>query len=450
MRTDRQAKKQSFSEPTRYQNLFRYVPSGTIFARLKISGKQVRKSLKTPNLELAKSKLAELERIERAVADDRRRGKMLFGEALDEYLQTRKRDATLKPRTKDYDDQQVVALLKTWPGLRELDIRRINKEDCEQWAAKFAEKYCPSAYNHTLAILKHALERAVDRGVRYDNPARKVKRQTERPKKLTLPTQDQFAAFIKEIESGGSGKSLPCADLVRFLAYSGCRKMEAAHVTWADINFDSPTIRVHGDPQQGTKNGESRPIPMLPEMRQLLLRLQSQKTDARPEDPIMAVRECQKAMDRAAGIISMKRITHHDRRHLFATTCIESGVDILTVSRWLGHKDGGALAMKTYGHLRDEHSLAMAQKVFFNKTVALNVSGKNLNSAKLGAAPTSPYPRLMGVTGFRLQFHVWLFPRISTVFPRHPASSEILDGSLFFSVCVKRRVPRRHSGTPTP
>ena len=50
---------------------------------------------------------------------------------------------------------------------------------------------------------------------------------------------------------------------------------------------------------------------------------------------------------------------------LFATRCIESGVDIPTVSRWLGHKDGGALAMKTYGHLRREHSIAQAQRVTF-------------------------------------------------------------------------------------
>lgn len=33
---------------------------------------------------------------------------------------------------------------------------------------------------------------------------------------------------------------------------------------------------------------------------------------------------------------------------------------------WLGHKDGGALAMKVYGHLRDHHSVAMAQKVSFS------------------------------------------------------------------------------------
>jgi len=38
------------------------VPSGVIFARFKIAGKQVRKSLKTPNVELAKARLAELER----------------------------------------------------------------------------------------------------------------------------------------------------------------------------------------------------------------------------------------------------------------------------------------------------------------------------------------------------------------------------------------------------
>ena len=71
---------------------------------------------------------------------------------------------------------------------------------------------------------------------------------------------------------------------------------------------------------------------------------------------------------RPARNLSIARITHHDLRHLFATRCIESGVDIPTVSRWLGHKDGGALAMKVYGHLRDSHSTAMAQKVRFHES----------------------------------------------------------------------------------
>jgi 3-dehydroquinate synthase len=42
---------------------------------------------------------------------------------------------------------------------------------------------------------------------------------------------------------------------------------------------------------------------------------------------------------------------------------IEQGVDVPTVAKWLGHKDGGALAMRTYGHIRDQHSLEQARKL---------------------------------------------------------------------------------------
>jgi hypothetical protein len=42
-----------------------------------------------------------------------------------------------------------------------------------------------------------------------------------------------------------------------------------------------------------------------------------------------------------------------------------SGVVRPTVSRSLGHQDGGALCMKTHKHLRDEHSQAQALKVAY-------------------------------------------------------------------------------------
>ena len=82
-------------------------------------------------------------------------------------------------------------------------------------------------------------------------------------------------------------------------------------------------------------------------------------------EPILEVGECNKALAKACKALGIAALTHHDLRHLFATRCIESGVDIPTVARWLGHKDGGALAMRTYGHLRNEHSQAMAQRVKF-------------------------------------------------------------------------------------
>ena len=122
-------------------------------------------------------------------------------------------------------------------------------------------------------------------------------------------------------------------------------------------------IVVRGHPETGTKNSEIRRIPILPDMETLLKRLRTD--EARGEDRIIKISRCNEALKRACKEIGIRRITHHDLRHLFATRCIESGVDIPTVARWLGHKDGVVLAMKTYGHLRNEHSQQMAQKVRF-------------------------------------------------------------------------------------
>ena len=158
--------------------------------------------------------------------------------------------------------------------------------------------------------------------------------------------------------------------MIEFLAYSGTRKGEAARVLGSDCDFTNGRITIKGDPDTGTKNWEIRTIPMIPDMRRLLESIRSRRSESEwAKNPVVSVRECQKAIDSACKKLEIARFTHHDLRHLFATRCIESGVDIPTVSRWLGHKDGGALAMKTYGHLRDQHSTTMAQKVVFSDFV---------------------------------------------------------------------------------
>jgi integrase len=155
---------------------------------------------------------------------------------------------------------------------------------------------------------------------------------------------------------------------VRGLAFTGLRKGEAGQVEWRDLDFEKGEIVVRGDPETATKNWEVRRVPMIPDSLALFERMRAERLGERLDAKVFLVRECQKALDRACKKVGADRITHHDLRHLFATRCIESGVDIPTVSRWLGHKDGGALAMKTYGHLRREHSIAQAQRVTFTPT----------------------------------------------------------------------------------
>jgi integrase len=367
-------------QKTPYANLIRYVPSRTYFARIRIQGKLIVKSLKTDSIAVAKLRLGDLEKDERQNAEHRAAvttGKMTFGDCLTLHRDRLQADPNFKPRTKEYYEYRTKALLKSWPGLNEQDVRKITKSDCLNWAAKFRTGVSPSSFNHTIVLLRHVFEIGVEAGARYDNPARFIKASAERLTQLRLPEPDQFAAFVKEAESDGKGYCRHSANLIRFLAYGGFRIHEARNIQWGDVDFKRRKIVVRGDPATGLKGrraGEVREVPMIPDMQDLLERLRKDCPDANAHSPVMRVRECQKAMDRAATVVGMERITHHDLRHLFATRCIESGVDIPTVSRWLGHRDGGALAMRTYGHLRDQHSTEMAQRVTFMKTIAAESS----------------------------------------------------------------------------
>jgi len=365
-----ETEKDSVWQKTPYANLVRYKSSGKYFARLRVRGKLIRRGLKTSQISVAKLRLADLEKQERqraenqtAVAD----GAMAFGDALAIYRQRLAGDGSLKPRSKVYREERMAALLKSWPGLEKTDVRKISKSDCLTWAGDYGQKAAPSNFNNTVGTLRLILEIGVEAGARYDNPARFIKRLRVLPKKLQLPSEDQFLALVETIEKADGGWNHRCSDLVRFLAFGGFRKGEASVITWGDCDMEKGEIVVRGDAETGTKNWSIRRVPMIPEMRQLLERLRAQRADEPPTASVMLVRECQGAINSACKKLGIARFTHHDLRHLFATRCIESGVDIPTVSRWLGHKDGGALAMKVYGHLRDQHSVSMAQKVSFAK-----------------------------------------------------------------------------------
>jgi hypothetical protein len=48
---------------------------------------------------------------------------------------------------------------------------------------------------------------------------------------------------------------------------------------------------------------------------------------------------------------------------------VMSGIDYMTIASWVGHKDGGVLIGKVYGHLADDHKKDMAAKLVFEPQV---------------------------------------------------------------------------------
>ena len=344
------------------ENLYRLEQSGGYYALLKRGDKQFRRSLKTKDRQLAERRLTELRSQvgNLSISDDAR---LSFDEIGERWVATTVH--ALKPSTALRRRAYLKQLSPFFAGIA---IRNIRPQHCERWLQERAPKLASATMGEELAAMRALFEYAIERGLMLTNPTKGIKRAKANKQPMTIPTREQFHKLVAAIrESDGredsQRKAAEGADLVELLAYSGCRLNEGISLTWSDVDFKKGSVTVTGG-VKGTKNNEHRTIPMTESLRGLLQRLHDENKP-KPEDRIISIDTAKKCLLTVSRRLNYPHFTHHDFRHFFATTCIEAGVDIPTVSRWLGHKDGGALAMKVYGHLRQEHSFAAIKKVKF-------------------------------------------------------------------------------------
>jgi integrase len=172
------------------------------------------------------------------------------------------------------------------------------------------------------------------------------------------------------------------AYLVELLAYSGMRLNEAINLTWRDIDFDRDCFTVTGG-EYGTKNHDIRTVPLFPAMSELLERIRSDRPETN-SDYVTPIKGARTLMASAAKKAGIPKFTHHSMRHYFCSNAIEAGIDFKVIAGWLGHKDGGILVAKTYGHLRDTHSFEMAKRMTVNASQkeAFNVVSLTENGVK--------------------------------------------------------------------
>ncbi len=363
--TNTDTKSESVWQKTPFANLLRYKPSKTYFARMRVRGKLIRRSLETQLLTVAKMRLSEMEKAERQTADSMTAvagGKMTFGDALAVFrvrLQGGQTKAK-KPRSKAYREERIQALLKSWPTLEKTDVRKISKADCLNWAAGYQAKFSATNYNNTKDSLKMVLDVAIESGARYDNPANFVKRTRVIVKEIKLPSQEDFQKVLATI------KHKTVADLVRFAAYTGMRIGETRKITWQDIDFENKQIAVRGDELTGTKNWEVRRAPMIPELKTLLEGLRDENPDRKPTDSVMSRKEFRGSVKTVCAKLGIPYFNHHAMRHLFITRCMELNINVGVIASWVGHKDGGALILKRYSHVRPAHAAEMAERVTFS------------------------------------------------------------------------------------
>ncbi len=381
---------------TNIPNLVKLEPIGTYYGRCKVGGKLVRLSLETREFKIAKQKLPDWLQKVRGGLNTKDGLMASLVEAYQRRLKLAVAGKDIRERTRATKLECLSQIEKVWdeffdtgnvnpanyrPGgngklrptnksklFRKVRLSSLTEERLEEWRAAMIQAYSPTRVNGAMTVFRELLELAVRRGLLYRNHdlSGKLKYVKVGQSRLShLPSVEKFRALVMEVyHRAAKGQSVfangrdDSGELFEFLAYSGARIKSANHVTWEDVDWERNQLHF-----RVTKRDEYR-IPLFPELSELLTRLQK-KHAGKPTGRIFKVKSIKRVLRSACVAVDTPVLTQHDLRHFFATRCIEAGTDIPTVSRWLGHKDGGALAMKTYGHLRDEHSQGAAKLVQF-------------------------------------------------------------------------------------
>lgn len=348
------------------ENLVRHV-GGKIYLRAWVAGKSIRVSLKTTDLRIAKLKRDErLAAIRHAAAAGATTKVRSLGDAIDAIAARIANEPQLEERTSKYYVELIGALKKTLP--LEMHASKWSRPDAEKWWKTYAKSCGAQRVNNGLMLVKRAMKLLIELGIRMDNPALSLKRmRIERPH-LDIPSREMMDAVIESIREQKKAHSEEAANYVTFLAYAGCRSGQAKAFHWKHVEDDWLTFPSMATSQgvskriAGTKGADTRKLPINAPLRKLL--------DAmRPADPAEAIGPLfemlppREALTNACVRLGIEHLRIHDLRHFFCTEALKCGVTVPTVSRWLGHKDGGVLVLKTYGHLLDDHSLSEAGKM---------------------------------------------------------------------------------------
>jgi integrase len=220
--------------------------------------------------------------------------------------------------------------------------------------------------NLDVIALKNCLDHALQEGRITKNPV-----EGWRPLEHVSPRRPLWSS--EQIDSVCQAAKAECengdllADYIRFMAYTGTRRNEALDVSWDDVDWERCLVTV-----RKTKYGRIREVNFNPKLESLLKEMQSRRLPGvkwlfptprpRPEADA-AAKTLQGSLDTAREVAALPDFCFHDLRHYFISSCVMAGIDYLTIAGWVGHRDGGILIGRVYGHLDNEHSKAMAAKL---------------------------------------------------------------------------------------
>jgi len=258
--------------------------------------------------------------------------------------------------------------------LGEIRLNEITRANINAFIAKRqSANIAPRTVNADVISLRVVLRRALEDGWLKTLPMDNLKPLKVDQVKRSLITGDQLEKVIAEaLLLPKSGQML--ADVLRFTSTSGARIAETLRLRWSDVDFSRRQISIGADGL--AKNRKSRVVdlsaPLEAHLKNMHLRRPQDSTwlfpSPRRGKKDVPLVNFNKALRSACAKAGLQSFGFHDCRHFFISNCVMSGIDYMTIARWVGHQDGGVLIGKVYGHLADEHTRRQAERLVLPAT----------------------------------------------------------------------------------
>ena len=299
-------------------------------------------------------------------------GAVMFFTVIDEYLANKKTEIQYTSYVK-YEENIRLILKKIFPNK---PVNEIVYADCEKCRMELQKmEYATSMKNRCITNLKEIFEYAILRKYIETNPAARIKafKMTneeviaKKQRESNVWSYEEFVRFLEHVDGLGHQA------LYFTLFNTGMRLGEALALTWRD--FENKRLHITKSCTKKTQKGyyeikmpksvsSIRTVDIDDTLNEFLLNYKKEEMKAadfseeqfmfggkRPF-PESCVQQRKNSAIRKSGV---KYIRIHDFRHSHATILINNGMNIVAVSKRLGHSDIN-ITLKVYTHLLEERN----------------------------------------------------------------------------------------------
>jgi integrase len=278
-------------------------------------------------------------------------------------------------RYRELAERQIVQHLGDTP------LQKLKPEHVSAWHAKLVtDGLSAQTVVHAHRVLSLGLKRAVENGTLTRNVAAVRKPPTVEAHEVEILSPDQVTAVLDALADH-------CLYPIASLALAtGCRRGELLALQWPDVDLDRAVLRVERSVEETkaglrlkppkTKRGRRNiglpadAVAMLREHRkwQIELRLalgqggQPVLVFSNVEGAMLSPNGVSRSWRQTCAARKLPRVQFHALRHTHASTLIRAGVDVLTISRRLGHSSV-SMTLDVYGHLMEGADAAATKAI---------------------------------------------------------------------------------------